>query len=396
MGKISISGTGCSLADNIYSAIDFTSDEFRPLLSRKPGDGGLEPGKLVFTEEFEAFTGNSFHKTVNNITKGNPPDAFNIGGPCIVALIHAAQILVNHNADIRFFGARGNDEIGKKIIEKLKLLPVNIDGYRIKDGHSPFTDVFSDPSFNHGMGERIFVNNIGAAWNFAPSDLSEEFFDAQIHVFGGTALVPKIHDQLGSLLKKSRKKGAFTVVNTVFDFRNEKKNPNKPWPLGESDDTYAYVDILITDHAEALRLSGQKDISEAMEFFIKKGTSTVIITSGESDILLYSNGRVFMKTQPFRLPISKAISSKLKNQKTKGDTTGCGDNFAGGIIASLADQLSEKPIGNLDLKEACSWGIVSGGFACFYMGGTYYEQRMGEKRNAILPYLKEYINQIDL
>lgn len=39
----------------------------------------------------------------------------------------------------------------------------------------------------------------------------------------------------------------------------------------------------------------------------------------------------------------------------------------------------------LDLKEACRWGIVSGGLACFYYGGTYLETKEGEK----LSYLQE-------
>ena len=33
----------------------------------------------------------------------------------------------------------------------------------------------------------------------------------------------------------------------------------------------------------------------------------------------------------------------------------------------------------LDLHEACRWGIVSGGFACFYYGSTFFEDRPGQK-----------------
>jgi len=76
-----------------------------------------------------------------------------------------------------------------------------------------------------------------------------------------------------------------------------------------------------------------------------------------------------------------------------GDTTGCGDNFAGGVIASVVHQLiggSEHP----DLREACSWGIVSGGFTCFYMGGTYFEEKPGEKMARIRPYYDTYLKQL--
>ncbi|MCK5102992.1 MAG: hypothetical protein KAQ62_01245 [Cyclobacteriaceae bacterium] len=53
--KIIISGTGCALADNLYTNINFNSSTFNSYLSKSNADGGLSPGKLVFTEEFEKF-----------------------------------------------------------------------------------------------------------------------------------------------------------------------------------------------------------------------------------------------------------------------------------------------------------------------------------------------------
>jgi len=50
----------------------------------------------------------------------------------------------------------------------------------------------------------------------------------------------------------------------------------------------------------------------------------------------------------------------------------------------------------LDLTEACMWGTISGGFACFYIGGTYFEKYPGEKRGLINPYYDKYKNQIAL
>ena len=55
-----ISGTGCALADFLYSGISFEGEDFKKYRSEKRGDGGLSPGKLVFTEELEKFTGNSY------------------------------------------------------------------------------------------------------------------------------------------------------------------------------------------------------------------------------------------------------------------------------------------------------------------------------------------------
>ena len=52
-----IAGAGCSLLDYICADVDFTSAAFAAYRSRDPGDGGLEPGMLVFGEDFERFAG---------------------------------------------------------------------------------------------------------------------------------------------------------------------------------------------------------------------------------------------------------------------------------------------------------------------------------------------------
>ena len=128
----------------------------------------------------------------------------------------------------------------------------------LSDNQTPSTVVLSDPSYDNGHGERMFINSIAAAWEYGPDNLDDDFFNSDIVVFGGTGLVPQIHDNLTSLLKKAKSKGCITIVNTVFDFRNEKANPSKKWPLGESDESYRYIDLLITDQEEAFRLSGER------------------------------------------------------------------------------------------------------------------------------------------
>ena len=80
---------------------------------------------------------------------------------------------------------------------------------------------------------------------------------------------------------------------------------------------------------------------------------------------------------------------ELSKENIKGDTTGCGDNFVGGVIASLAMQMSDE-VEHLDLQEAAKWGIISGGFACFYYGGAYLEAAKGQKHSLISNYLKAY------
>jgi sugar/nucleoside kinase (ribokinase family) len=390
--KIEVSGVGCCLVDYLYNNISFTSETFSKYISKERGDGGLTPGQLVFREEFEKFSGLDFKSAIYKITKGNPADKINIGGPGIVALIHAAQMLEETNGNIRFYGGCGDDEAGDYLRSSLVLTPVNIDNYKRVKGVTPSTVVLSDPGFNEGSGERIFINSIGAAGNYLPDELDERFFASDVVVFGGTALVPVIHDHLTELLAKAKSKGCVTVVNTVYDFRNEKANPDKKWPLGNSDSSYQNIDLLITNREEALRLSGKSDLKEAMDFFRTNGTGAVVVTNGAKNVNLFANrNSLFYETRPTEMPVSAAVTAEL-NKGTSGDTTGCGDNFAGGVIASLIVQLQENKQ-KADLQEACAWGIVSGGFSCFYMGGTYLQKEPGEKRKLIIPFYEEYIKQ---
>ncbi|MEG2076038.1 MAG: hypothetical protein RRY34_06000, partial [Victivallaceae bacterium] len=79
----------------------------------------------------------------------------------------------------------------------------------------------------------------------------------------------------------------------------------------------------------------------------------------------------------------------------RGDTTGCGDNFAGGFLGSLVDQLiGGKLAGEFDLFESAAWGSASGGFACFCVGGTYFEEKSGEKQRRVMPFVEAYRNQV--
>lgn len=391
-GKIIVSGIGCCLVDMLYNNVDFNGDAILPYLSKKRGDGGLTPGKLVFQEEFEKYSSTALDKFIASITGGRSYDMINIGGPSVVSLINTAQLTGTEKCEVRFFGRAGNDKNGQFLISSLQKTPVVLKDFKLIENRTPSTLVLSDPVYDKGHGERMFINSIGAAWDYHPDELDNDFFNSDIVVFGGTALVPNIHDHLTSLLKKAKSRGCITIVNTVFDFRNEKTNPSGRWPLGETDESYKFTDLLIADKEEALRLSGKTEINEAVNFFHRKKVPSLVITNGPEDIFTYSDGSFFSSARLMTMPVSQKVHSELKSIHG-GETTGCGDNFAGGVIASVVNQLNNR-VEHPDLREACSWGVASGGFACFYMGGTYFEEKSGEKMARIKPYYDSYKKQI--
>ena len=74
------------------------------------------------------------------------------------------------------------------------------------------------------------------------------------------------------------------------------------------------------------------------------------------------------------------------------------NNYPNRLLGSYGQPLSgsfrlrrmEQP----ELVEACTWGIVSGGFSCFYIGGTFHEEYEGEKLAKLKPIYEEYKKQI--
>lgn len=394
--KISISGTGCALADFIYNGVSFKSIGFKKYLSKKAGDGGLSPGKLVFTEELEKFSSLPYREIIREITGNQQHDGFNVGGPSLVSLIHASQLLNSREFEVKYYGMAGRDAVSEKMFEILRKTPLNIDNYaKTNKRTTPFTHVLSDPDFDNGHGERTFINNIGAAWGYSPAHIDSSFFSSDIVCFGGTALVPIIHDNLTTLLARAKKNNCITLVSTVFDFRNERNNPDKPWPLVGSNASYGLIDILIMDRDEALRISGCNTIEEAAKYYLTTGVSSFIITNGANNIFIWSGGTLFEKNELIQMPVSKKVTDEIESSPgLKGDTTGCGDNFAGGIIASLAWQLKTSSKGQFNLIETLSWGVASGGFTCFTIGGTYLEKSPVEKLLKVQKIQQEYLKQI--
>jgi sugar/nucleoside kinase (ribokinase family) len=395
--KIIISGVGCALADFLYTNIDFSSPMCKKYLSKNKGDGGLIPGGLIFIEELEEFSNKPFSEILKEIAGNEDLKTFNLGGPSLVSLIHASQLLDKGSCEVKFYGIAGGDSISEKIFKALMETPLSISNYKkMGDYSSPFTYVFSDPDLNKGDGERTFVNNIGAAWHYTPSMLGDDFFNSQVVCLGGTALMPQIHDGLTNILKKSKENNCLTVVNTVYDFRNEKRYPGAPWPLVDKPSSIGLIDVLIMDCEEALRISGIGELGKAADYFAATGIPSFFITNGSDDIIAFSTGEVFNKTfGPVHLPVSNAVQHELsKVPPTHRDTTGCGDNFAGGLIASITWQFKSRAVGNFDLTEAVSWAVASGGFACLYIGGVYYEKVPGEKLKNVQQLQEGYLEQI--
>ena len=128
--KIVISGTGCALADYLYTGIKFNSPEFLKYQSKEGGDGGLSPGKLVFTEELEKFSSTPYPEIFSQLTGDKQADSINIGGPGLVSLINTSQLLNPSEFQVSYYGGAGNDETADFIFNLLQKTPLDISNYK--------------------------------------------------------------------------------------------------------------------------------------------------------------------------------------------------------------------------------------------------------------------------
>lgn len=392
---IHVSGAGCALVDYLFQGISFDAPAFEKLRSQKRGDGGLEPGRLVFAEDFEKFVKVPHQSALETLTGKRPPDGVNVGGPAVVAMVLVSQLLSPKIGRASFYGVTGKDSAGEHIRALLNKTPLDTTHYETRDKPTPFTLVLSDPNYQEGLGERAFINHIGAAWDYGPEDLPASFFDGDIALFGATGLTPRLHDNLTALTAKARNRGCLTVVATVFDFRNEQNNPGKQWPLGEEEGAYPHVDLLVMDKEEGLRLSGKADRKAALEWFRQQGCHGAVVTDGAEPVLFYSDGAVFPSIEEGCLPVSREVRNRLASAEcVPGDTTGCGDNFLGGVLASLSLQLSEQRQKPARLDQAVATGICAGGSACFQLGGVCLETEKGEARQRINSLYESYRGQV--
>ena len=302
---------------------------------------------------------------------GVPPNSYSLGGASVVSLAHAAQVL-GKRSQTSFFGVRGNDEAADFIESYIKKIPFK--GYCLVKKDFP-----AEEAANH----------------FCPEDLPDGFFNANIVAFGGTALVPKIHANLTGLLKKARDANAITMVNLISGSPAGIAMPGKKCPLGANDDAYPYIDVLVANKETAVKTSGAVSVKEAIHWFISRGTGAIIVTDGRHSISFTAVKGIFSPMELSYLPVCQEIERELAAHPGRcGDSAGCGYNFAGGVLADIAEQLTVTPKGKLDMRESVIQGIATGGFALFTTGGIYYESGIGEKRNRLTQYLEAYCRQL--
>ncbi len=396
-----IHGVGHGLADLILPEVDFTSSLFQPYHSKFIGDGGLEMGKLVFLPDFLDFAKSSWDIILEQWTKGQGL-TFNAGGPALVSMTLAAQLLNPSKIPVTFYGCSGDDGLGSRLRHLLAHTPLDLTCFRQRQGASACTWLGTDLRMEGGMVERFFIHSPGDV-SFDLNILGESFFQATFNVYAATALLPELHSALPMLLAKGRRRGALNIVATIYDFQAEKSSPGKAWTLGIPE-SYSSIDLLVANSEEIRKLAGLSGIEESAEALFQQGLTACIVTLGAQGVYHRSLGGIFGQTQGY-VPAHPKIMEAVKNRPSNmGDTVGAGDNFLGGLLADLQMQILEDDfypkgeihierelleISPLRLRHAIDFGIVCGGLACLQVGGLHLEKAPGDSLSQVRSYLPE-------
>lgn len=236
-------------------------------------------------------------------------------------------------------GAIGDDELGNFLIATMERYGINTKYLARKKG-SPTSATMLPIRPN---GERPALHVIGANGEFCWEDVDLDVIKNSNYLhMGGTSLLSKFDGQPTSdLLKYAKENG----VTTTFDL----VAIDRPDLLDLIEPCLPYIDYFMPGLEEAEMMTGLKERSEVIKYFLDRGAKhTVFKMGGEgSSIAYYKDKELVEKLIP-------VIKSEVV------DSTGCGDSYCAGFITGLTK--------GWDLEKCAKFGTACGSLVISGLG----------------------------
>jgi sugar/nucleoside kinase (ribokinase family) len=229
------------------------------------------------------------------------------GGDCLNVALGLAQL----GASVGFAGMVGRDQLGEYLAGVMTAAGIDARGLCRTDRASTCSCLV----LINAAGERAFFYHGGANDHFSDSDVPAGLVEeaSLVHV-GGTFLLPRF-DGAGAaaLLARARGGGKLTSMDVTWDTTGQ-------W-LSVIEPCLPHLDFFLPSEREAERITGRSAPEDMAAFLRDRGAGTVVIKLGaQGCYVLPKTGRGF--TVPaFRTEVV--------------DTTGAGDSFVAGFLASL-------------------------------------------------------------
>lgn len=257
----------------------------------------------TIVEPVNGFPGKGILKNVNSITMHN-------GGNAMTASINIKKLGV----ETAIIGMVGKDSYGDFLVKKLSDSNVDTAGLKVSDSAQTSTSVLMIDS----TGERSFFHCKGTNAVFSESDIDYSIIDKTDIVFTTGSFLMDNFDGEGTMkfLKKCKEKGKTTFLDVCWDASGK-------WG-SLIDMSLPYIDFFMPSIDEAKEIAKKDSVEEIADVFVSKGAKNIIIKLGSQGSYFRRAGERTGKIYP-PMKVSNPV-----------DTTGAGDSFCSGFIASYA------------------------------------------------------------
>lgn len=232
-----------------------------------------------------------------------------------------------------FIGLVGDDLFGHFMLEALQERGIDTSGCVVdKNAATGFSVILSQP---HDRAILTFAGTI-AELRYADIDLGYLEHARHLHL-SSFFLLDKLRPDIPKLFAEAKRRGLTTSLDTNWD-------PNGTW--SGLTETLQYVDVLLPNEQEALKLTGQGELEPAVDTLAHQ-VPTLAVKLGAKGGLARQGGR------EVRAPV---VPVEVL------DTTGAGDSFDAGFLYGYLQGWS--------LEESLRFACVCGSLSTRGVGGT--------------------------
>ena len=232
------------------------------------------------------------------------------GGNAMTAAINLKKMGV----ESCIVGKIGDDMFGEFLRSRLDRAGVDTRGLAT----DPETQSSVSVVLLDGSGERSFLHCVGTNGTFGLSDVDFDVIaDCDLVFVTGSFLMDRFDGtETRDFLKRCKEMGKTTLLDVCWDAKGR-------W--GELlDMSMPYIDYLMPSIDEAVCIAGRKEPDDIADVFMQKGAKNVVIKMGKTGAYLRLAGEEHGRIYP--------AVGKMKAV----DTTGAGDSFCSGFLASYA------------------------------------------------------------
>lgn len=266
-----------------------------------------------------------------------------VGGSATITAVAAARLGLR----VALAAAVGDDPAGQFMLGQLAAAGVDCRAVAIR----PDTATGMTVALSRG-GDRAILTALGAMPTLTAPDVPLALLGRarHVHVSSYFLVERSLGPGLAELLAFARRTGATTSLDTNWD-------PAERWTGEQLRAVMAHVDLLLPNETEAVLLSGQPDLRQAVTALTAAGLR-LAVKRGPDGALCADGTRLVPVAAP-ALPDGSVV-----------DTTGAGDCFNAGLIAGL--------LRGLDLPAAARLGCAVATLSTRAAGGTAATPGLGE------------------